>query len=301
MAKSGMNFQTKGMILFAGNSHRELAQSVADKLGIELGKADIYIQDNRETAVDIKESVRGKDVFILAAGSNADMFFSILSVTGITNMITMDLHHKEIQGFYNIPVDNLRASPFLVQYIKENIPDWRNAVIVARNPGAAKRATSYSDRLRLGLAVIHGEQKETEEENIDGRHSPPPVVVRKATSAIEVLPFFTQKEKPPINVDDIIDDAEAFIAAGDVLKERGAYKVYIILTHGILSGDAPKLLEQSSIDEIVVTNTLPQDVQRLQCNKIRTVDISLLLAESIRRIHNGESMSYLFRNIPLDD
>ncbi|XP_071813749.1 phosphoribosyl pyrophosphate synthase-associated protein 2-like [Apostichopus japonicus] len=356
---SGMHFVSKGMILFAGNSHRELAQSVADKLGIELGKADIYIQDNKETAVDIKESVRGKDVFILAAGSRdvnnlimelliltyacktscarsiiavvpylpysqqsqmrkrgsivAKLLATMLGKSGITNMITMDLHHKEIQGFYNLPVDNLRASPFLVQYITENIPDWRNAIIVARNPGAAKRATSYSDRLRLGLAVIHGEQKDAEQENIDGRHSPPPFVAPKPATAMEVIPFFTQKEKPPINVvgdvtgriaivvDDIIDDAEPFIAAGDVLKERGAYKVYLILTHGILSGDAPKLLEQSCIDEIVVTNTLPLDVQRLQCNKIRTVDISLLLAESIRRIHNGESMSYLFRNIPLND
>lgn len=112
---------------------------------------------------------------------------------GLTHMITMDLHQKEIQGFFDIPVDNLRASPFLLQYIQESvsfseswnlifhwnpvpsqIPDYKNSVIVAKHPGAAKKATSYADRLRLGIAVIHGEQKEAEIDEVDGRYSPPP-------------------------------------------------------------------------------------------------------------------------------
>ncbi|ELW68289.1 Phosphoribosyl pyrophosphate synthase-associated protein 1 [Tupaia chinensis] len=101
--------------------------------------------------------------------------------------------------------------------------------------------------------------------------------------------------------DDIIDDVESFVAAAEILKERGAYKIYVMATHGILSADAPRLIEESSIDEVVVTNTVPHEIQKLQCPKIKTVDISLILSEAIRRIHNGESMAYLFRNITVDD
>lgn len=128
-----------------------------------------------------------------------------------------------------------------------------------------------------------------------------------------VLLVMMAKEKPPITVvgdvggriaiivDDIIDDVESFVAAAEILKERGAYKIYVMATHGILSAEAPRLIEESPIDEVVVTNTVPHELQKLQCPKIKTVDISLILSEAIRRIHNGESMAYLFRNITVDD
>ncbi|XP_061087430.1 phosphoribosyl pyrophosphate synthase-associated protein 2 isoform X2 [Conger conger] len=231
----------------------------------------------------------------------------------LTHMITMDLHQKEIQGFFNIPVDNLRASPFLLQYIQEEIPDYRNAVIVAKSPASAKRAQSFAERLRLGIAVIHGEAQDAESDLVDGRHSPPTVKNIGAIHPSLEIPLLIPKEKPPITVvgdvggriaiivDDIIDDVASFLAAADTLKERGAYKIYVMATHGILSSDAPRLIEESAIDEVVVTNTIPHEIQKLQCPKIKTVDISMILSEAIRRIHNGESMSYLFRNIGLDD
>ncbi|KAM9280849.1 phosphoribosyl pyrophosphate synthase-associated protein 1 isoform 4-T5 [Morus bassanus] len=279
---------------------------------------------------------------------------SMLAKAGLTHIITMDLHQKEIQGFFSFPVDNLRASPFLLQYIQEEIPDYRNAVIVAKSPDAAKRAQSYAERLRLGLAVIHGEAQCTEQDMDDGRHSPPMVKNATVHPGLE-LPLMMAKEKPPITVvgdvggriaiivmstntqqiqdtqrnllkhlkepqptkqkklaellilavpccnDDIIDDVESFVAAAEILKERGAYKIFVMATHGLLSADAPRLIEESSIDEVVVTNTVPHEVQKLQCPKIKTVDISLILSEAIRRIHNGESMAYLFRNITVDD
>ncbi len=199
------------------------------------------------------------------------------------------------------------------------IPDYRNAVIVAKNPLAARRATSYAERLRLGIAVIHGEVKEGDEDELDGRASPPPQHEDKASLGQRVhtvgatLPPLTAKEKPPINVvgdvggkiaimvDDMIDDVQSFVDAAHVLKERGAYKIYALATHGILSKEAPRLIEESPIDEVVVTNTVPHDLQKLQCNKIKTVDISILLAEAIRRIHNKESMSHLFRHVTLED
>lgn len=99
----------------------------------------------------------------------------------------------------------------------------------------------------------------------------------------------------------MIDDVEAFRMSAEILKERGAYKVYVMATHGLLSNDAPRVLDDSNIDEVVVTNTVPHEVQKMQCHKIKTVDISLLISEAIRRIHNQESMSYLFRDITAED
>lgn len=155
------------------------------------------------------------------------------------------------------------------------------------------------------------------------------------------VPYHPAKEKPPINVvgdvggriaimvvsdlcpqshstqrpihlitffvhffalqDDMIDDVASFVAAAEVLKDRGAYKIYVLATHGLLSSDAPRLIEESPIDEVVVTNTVPHEIQKMQCHKIKTVDISVLISEAIRRIHNKESMSYLFRNVTLED
>ncbi|XP_033630079.1 phosphoribosyl pyrophosphate synthase-associated protein 2-like isoform X1 [Asterias rubens] len=354
-----MNNMSRGALLvISGNSHPELSRLVAARLGVELGNVDVYLQDNKETKVDIGESVRGKDVFVIQTGAKdvnnaimellimayacktssansivgvipylpyskqsqmrkrgsivAKLLATMLCKSGLDHIITMDLHHKEIQGFFDVPVDNLRASPFILQYIQEHIPDWRNAVIVARNPASAQRATSFAERLRLGLAVIHGEQKVPEQDKVDGRHSPPTVRTFSGHS-LDMLPLFTPKEKPPIDVvgdvggriaiivDDMIDEAESFVAAADVLKERGAYKIYVMATHGILSADAPKKIEESCIDEVVITNTVPHDLQRFQCTKVRSVDISLVIAESIRRIHYGESMSHLFKNVPVED
>lgn len=94
---------------------------------------------------------------------------------------------------------------------------------------------------------------------------------------------------------------DSFAKAAEVLKERGAYKIYVMATHGLLSSDAPRIIDNSAIDEVVVTNTVPHEVQKMQCHRIKTVDISLLISEAIRRIHNQESMSYLFRDIDAED
>jgi len=346
------------LMVIAGNSHPELAELIAKRLGIKVGAASIYHKTNRETMVDIADSVRGKDVYIIQTGTKdvnnnimemlimayacktssarsivgvipylpyskqckmrkrgcivSKLVAKMMCRSGLNHVITMDLHQKEIQGFFDCPVDNLRASPFLLQYVQECIPDYRNAVIVARDPGSAKKATSYAERLRLGIAVIHGEQKEeAESDMVDGRHSPP--LRSRTMDAAGGMPVLTAKEKPPINVvgdvggriaimvDDMIDDVRSFVAAAEVLKDRGAYKIYVMATHGLLSSDAPRLIEDSPIDEVVVTNTIPHEIQKMQCHKIKTVDISVLLAEAIRRIHNKESMSYLFRNVTLED
>ncbi|XP_053708603.1 phosphoribosyl pyrophosphate synthase-associated protein 1 isoform X2 [Synchiropus splendidus] len=356
-----MNVAKSGYRVFSANSSAactELAKRITERLGVELGKSVVFQESNRETRVDVKESVRGQTIFIIqtiprdvntaimellvmayalktSCAKNiigvipyfpyskqckmrkrgsivSKLLASMLAKAGLTHIITMDLHQKEIQGFFSFPVDNLRASPFLIQYIQEEIPDYRNAIIVAKSPSAAKRAQSYAERLRLGLAVIHGEAQCSESDMADGRHSPPCVRNTTGHTGLE-LPVMMAKEKPPITVvgdvggriaiivDDIVDDVGDFVAAAELLKERGAYKIYVMATHGLLSADAPRLIEESAIDEVVVTNTVPHEVQKLQCPKIKTVDVSMILAEAIRRIHNGESMAYLFRNITVDD
>ncbi|XP_072539489.1 phosphoribosyl pyrophosphate synthase-associated protein 1-like isoform X1 [Salminus brasiliensis] len=371
---SKMNVGRSGYRVFSANSTpacTELAKQITERLGVELGKSVVYQESNSETRVDVKESVRGQDIFIIqtmprdvntaimellvmayalktSCAKNiigvipyfpyskqckmrkrgsivCKLLASMLAKAGLTHIITMDLHQKEIQGFFSFPVDNLRASPFLLQYIQEEIPDYRNAIIVAKSPSAAKRAQSYAERLRLGLAVMHGEAQCAESDMADGRHSPPAFRPSCGPPGLELpwrhqapfpgieLPMMMAKEKPPITVvgdvggriaiivDDIIDDVADFVAAAEILKERGAYKIYIMATHGLLSADAPRLIEESAIDEVVVTNTVPHEVQKLQCPKIKTVDVSMILAEAIRRIHNGESMAYLFRNVTVDD
>lgn len=355
-------FSASDIVILHGNSHPDLANQVAERMGLKSGGCSVFHKTNRETMVEIGDSVRGKDIYIIQTGTKdannnimellimayacktssarsvvgvipylpyskqckmrkrgcivTKLLAKMMCTSGLTHIITMDLHQKEIQGFFDIPVDNLRASPFLLQYIQESIPDFRNAVIVARDPGSAKKATSYAERLRLGIAVIHGEQKEAESDEVDGRYSPPPMSKTSRTRTVSLsvgVPVHPPKEKPPINVvgdvsgriaimvDDLIDDVQSFVAAAEVLKENGACKIYVLATHGLLSSDAPRLLEESPIDEVVVTNTIPHEIQKLQCHKIKTIDISVLIAEAIRRIHNKESMSYLFRNVTLED
>ncbi|XP_055629367.1 phosphoribosyl pyrophosphate synthase-associated protein 2 isoform X1 [Toxorhynchites rutilus septentrionalis] len=350
---------TTDIVIINGNSYPDLANLIASRLGVKNGGVSVYHKTNRETMVEIGDSVRGKDIYIIQTGTKdvnnnimellimayacktssaksivgvipylpyskqckmrkrgcivSKLLARMMCTSGLTHIITMDLHQKEIQGFFDCPVDNLRASPFLLQYIQESIPDYRNSVIVARNPGSAKKATSYAERLRLGIAVIHGEQKESETDEVDGRNSPPTLPKSRTMDVSGGVPVHPAKEKPPINVvgdvggriaimvDDLIDDVQSFVAAAEVLKERGAYKIYVLATHGLLSQDAPRLIEDSPIDEVVVTNTVPHEIQKMQCHKIKTVDISVLLSEAIRRIHNKESMSYLFKNVTLED
>jgi len=386
-----MSFQDTGkqVLLFTGNSHQELARLVASRLSVKLGTAAVFQKTNKESQVEIQESVRGKDVFILQTGSKdvndaimellimayacktssakriigvipylpyskqckmrkrgaiaSKLLASMMCKAGLQHVITMDLHQKEIQGFYEIPVDNLRASPFLISYIQDRIPADQSMVVVAKTPAAAKKAQSYAERLRVGIAVIHGEPQDYEgdQDQNDGRNSPPLLDIandkqtgcwpqsfpegqrnqhkrprtysKSQFDSNYDFPLLTAKEKPPINVvgdvqgkiaiivDDIIDDVEPFIAAATAVKERGALKVFVVATHGILSIKDPEILQESSIDEVIVTNTVPHEGQKLQINKIKTVDISFIISEAIRRIHYGESMSYLFRNISLDD
>ncbi|RUP51189.1 phosphoribosyltransferase-like protein [Jimgerdemannia flammicorona] len=296
--------------IFTGNSHPELAKLVASRMGMDLAKVMVMKYSNQETAVTIGESVRDEDVFIIQSGCgeindnlmelliminacktasarritavipcfpyarqdkkdksrapiSAKLVANMLTVSGANHVITMDLHASQIQGFFNIPVDNLYCEPSMIKYIREQIENWRNAIIVSPDAGGAKRATSIADRLNLDFALIHKERKKANEVSRM-------VLVGEVTGKIAIL------------VDDMADTCGTLGLAAKTLVENGATKVYAIVAHGILSGKAIQVINDSFIEKLVVTNTIPHEEKRLQCPKIDTIDISPTLAEAIR-------------------
>lgn len=209
----------------------------------------------------------------------AKLMANMLETAGCNHVITMDLHASQIQGFFNVPVDNLFAEPSVVNYIKQNI-DYQNAIIVSPDAGGAKRAAGLADRLDLNFALIH---KERQKANEVSRM----VLVGDVTRKICIL------------VDDMADTCGTLAKAAETLLSNGAQSVIAIVTHGILSGRAIEIINSSKLDAVVSTNTVPVEDKQQNCEKLLTIDVSKVLAESIRRLHNGESVSYLFRNAPL--
>jgi ribose-phosphate pyrophosphokinase len=180
----------------------------------------------------------------------------------------MDLHASQIQGFFNVPVDNLYAEPSILNYIRDHI-DYRNAVIVSPDAGGAKRATALADRLDLPFALIHKERVRANE-------------VSKMTLVGAV------REKVAILVDDMADTCGTLAKAAETLRSHGAREIFAIVVHGILSGKAIEVINTSELSRVVVTNTVPHEDKKRQCPKIQTIDIAPTLAEAIRRTHNGE-------------
>ncbi|ETS73309.1 hypothetical protein G7054_g1481 [Neopestalotiopsis clavispora] len=313
--------------LLSGNSHPSLAKAVADRLGIEIAKTMCLNYSNQETSVTVGESVRDEDVFILQSTApnnindglmellimihacrtasarritavlpnfpyarqdkkdksrapiSAKLIANMLVTAGCNHVITMDLHASQIQGFFNVPVDNLYAEPSVLRWIKENLGN-EDIVIVSPDAGGAKRATSIADRLDKGFALIHKER-------------PRPNVVGRMVLVGDV------RDKVAILVDDMADTCGTLAKAAQVLSENGAAEVVAIVTHGILSGDAINILNNSVLSRIVVTNTVPLGEKEQQCKKLRVIDVSPTLAEAIRRTHNGESVSFLFTHAPV--
>jgi ribose-phosphate pyrophosphokinase len=208
---------------------------------------------------------------------SARLVANMLTVAGADHVITMDLHASQIQGFFNIPVDNLYAEPCVVRYIRENIP-CDNAIIVSPDAGGAKRAASLADKLDLKLALFHKERQ----------------VANKVSRMVLVGDV---RDHIAILVDDIADTCGTLALAAEMLAENGALKIYAIVTHGVLSGNAVEIVNNSRIDQLVVTNTIPHMEKRMLCPKLATIDVSTTVSEAIRRTHNGESVSYLFNNV----
>lgn len=185
---------------------------------------------------------------------SAKLLANMLQRAGCDHVITMDLHASQIQGFFDVPVDNLYAEPSVLRYVKDNF-DYKNAVIVSPDAGGAKRATALADRLDLNFALIHKERSRPNE-------------VSRMTLVGDV------SGKIAILVDDMADTCGTLVKAADVLVEHGAKEVVAIVTHGILSGNACEKINGSKLSRVVVTNTVPHDEKKRSCPKLDTIDIA---------------------------
>ncbi|KAF8319440.1 phosphoribosyl pyrophosphokinase [Clavulina sp. PMI_390] len=324
------------MLLFAaGNSHTELANAVSDLLNQPLVPADVKRFSNGEINVKISQSVRDEDVFIIQSGCfdvndnmmellilisacrtasarritavipcypyarqdkkdksrapiTAKLVANMLTTAGCDHLITVDLHAGQIQGFFDIPVDNLYSQPLMIRHIKTEIPGWQNAIVVSPDAGGAKRVTTIADKLGLDFALIHRKRTNGQDE-------------KDPEERMELL-VGNVKGKTAILVDDMIDTGHTITLATRLLKEAGSDRIYVLASHGIFIESQVESLMALPIEKLVVTNSVPQTKHAAIANgKLDIMDVSPLLAESIRRSHNGESFNILFGDVGLTD
>ncbi len=308
-------------MIFSGNANPELAGKVAARLGLPLGKALVTKFSDGEVRVEINERVRGKDVFIIQStcaptndnlmeivlmadalkrasaeritacipyfgyarqdrrprstrvAISARVVANMLESIGISRVIIMDVHAAQIQGFFDIPVDNIYASPILLKDIAER--DYKDLIVVSPDIGGVVRARALAERLGCELSII------------DKRRPRP--------NESEVMNLIGSVEgKNCIIMDDIVDTAGTLTKAAEALKDRGAKTVAAYCTHPVLSGPAVERIMASSLDELVVTDTIPLSESAKKSGKIRQLSCDAVLAETLRRVSSGESVMSLF-------
>jgi ribose-phosphate pyrophosphokinase len=309
------------MMVFTGNANPVLAQEVAKHLGIELGRADVGRFSDGEIMLELLENVRGRDVFVLQSTSyptndslmevmvmvdalrrssagritaaipylgysrqdrrprsarvaiTAKVVANMLTSVGVNRLLTMDLHSDQIQGFFDIPVDNIYATPILLEDLAKQ--DTENLVVVSPDVGGVVRARAAAKQLNADLAII------------DKR--------RPKANVAKVMNIIGEVEgRTCVIMDDMVDTANTLCEAAAALKDRGATKVVAYATHPVLSGGAGERISASALDELVVTNTIALNAGALACSKIRQLSAATLLAETIKRISQEESVSSLF-------
>ncbi len=311
----------RGMKLFTGTAHTDLARDVAVFLGIELGDATVTTFSDGEIQVRLNENVRGYDVFVLQPTSmpvndnimelllitdalkrasasritavipyygyarqdrkvqprvpiSAKMVADLITAVGTNRVLTVDLHAGQIQGFFNIPVDNLYATPILLDFIRSKY-DTNHLVIVSPDAGGVERARSFAKKLKCSIAIIDKRREKANECEV--------MNVIGDVSGMDAL-----------ILDDMVDTAGTMTQAAAALKEKGARKVSAACTHAVLSGAAVGRINNSAIEEMIVTNTSPLDSKKEQCGKLTVLNIAPLLGEAIKRIHEESSISSLF-------
>ncbi|MBI5781723.1 MAG: ribose-phosphate pyrophosphokinase [Rhodocyclales bacterium] len=309
------------MMVFTGNANPKLAQDVVRRLGIPLGAATVGRFSDGEINVEILENVRGQDVFILqptCAPTNdnlmelivlvdalkrasawritaalpyfgyarqdrrprsarvpitAKVVANMLQAVGVQRVLTMDLHADQIQGFFDIPVDNIYATPVLLDDLEKQ--RYENLMVVSPDVGGVVRARAFAKRLDCDLAII------------DKR--------RPKANVSEVMNIIGEvKGRTCVIMDDIVDTAGTLCKAAQALKENGATRVLAYCTHPVLSGTAVARIQDSELDELVVTDTIPLRDDARASPKIRQISVSALIADTLLRISNEESVSSLF-------
>ncbi|MDA7989921.1 MAG: ribose-phosphate pyrophosphokinase [Gammaproteobacteria bacterium] len=311
----------ENLSVFSGNANPELAREVAQRLGIPLGRALVGKFSDGEINVEVMENVRGQDVFVIqptCAPSNdnlmellvmldavkrssaaritavvpyfgyarqdrrprtarvaisAKLAAEMISVAGANRVLTIDLHADQIQGFFDIPTDNIYASPVLMSEVwRRQLPD---PVVVSPDVGGVVRARALAKQLQTELAII------------DKR--------RPSANQAKVMHIIGEvDQRSCILIDDMVDTANTLCEAATALKARGAVKVLACCTHPVLSGGAVARIAESQLDELLVTNSIPLREDARECEMIRQSSVAELLAESIRRIATGDSISSLF-------
>lgn len=307
------------MKIFSGSANQPLATEIATYLGTQLGAIRIANFSDGEIYVQIQDSVRGTDVFLVqplthpvnynmmelmimldafkrasahsitavipyyayarqdrkAQGREAitaKLIADLLTTAGATRVVAMDLHAPQIQGFFNILMDHLHASPVLIDYISAK--KFEDLVIVSPDVGGVGRARAYAKKLDAPLAII------------DKR--------RPKHNTAEVLNIIGDiKDKNCVIIDDLVDTAGTLTEVAKLLLKEGAREVYACCTHGVLSGPAIERIEASPLTELIITNTIPQQAEK-QIPKIKTLSVAGLLGEAILRIHEDASISTLF-------
>jgi ribose-phosphate pyrophosphokinase len=311
----------EGIKLFTGNSHKGLANEIASYLEIPIGDATVEKFSDGEIMVQINENVRGTDVFVLQPTSmpvnrhlmelllivdalkrasarritavipyygyarqdrkvqprvpiSAKLVADLVTAAGTNRILTMDLHAAQIQGFFNIPVDNLYAAPVLLEYVRKKYY-FENLVIVSPDAGGVERARAFAKKLECSIAII------------DKRRE-----VANVSQIMNVIGDVSGKDA--IILDDMIDTGGTTIQAASALKDKGAKRVVAACTHAVLSDNAVEKVNNSILEELIVTNTIPPDSKKEQCRILTVLSIAPLIGEAIRRIHDESSISSLF-------
>lgn len=306
--------------IFAGNGNRKLAEDVAKEIGIPLAKAFVGKFPEGEARVKIEENVRGKDVFIIQSTCppvndniiellvmidalrrasakritavipfygyarqdrkdqprvpiTAKLVANLLVTAGAHRVLTMDLHAQQIQGFFDIPLDHLLAAPIFINYFKKK--KLKNPVISTTDIGGIKLAWYFAERMNTDIAIV--DKKRSGATSVEAMH-----IIGDVKGRDVIIP------------DDMIATGGSLVAAAKFLKAKGAKKVYACMTHGLFSGDAVNKLSDAAIEEIVVTDTIPQSVSA-NIKQVKVLSVANLFGEAIKRIHNEETISELFK------
>lgn len=308
------------MKVFSGNANPKLAAEICSYLEIPLSKAEVRRFSDGEIFVEIGENVRGKDIFVIQPTCTpvndhlmelvimvdalrrasarritavlpyygyarqdrkvaprvpitAKVVAEMLTVVGVRRVLAMDLHAGQIQGFFNIPVDHLYAAPVLLKYISEKFGN--GVVMVSPDAGGVERTRAFAKRLNAQLAIIDKRRERANE-----------------CQAMSVIGDVAGKSA--VLLDDMVDTAGTLCSAADILLEAGAKDVHACCSHGVLSGPAIERLENSKIESMVITDSIPLRGSACDCGKIKVLSVAALLGEAIRRIHSEDSVSSLF-------
>ena len=313
--------RTGELKIFAGSAHPDLSREIAGVLGMSLGRACLKRFSDGEVSFQIDENIRGTDVFVVQPTStpvdehlvelcvmidafrrssaaritavipyygyarqdrkdkprvpiSAKLVANLLSAAGTNRVLTMDLHKAQIQGFFDIPVDHLFAAPVFIDYLAK-LDDGAVVTIVSPDAGGVERARAYAKRLNAELAIIDKRRSE------DGH--------------AEVLHVVGEvRDRVCIIQDDIVDTAGTLHQASRALSDNGAARVYACAVHGVLSGPALQRIEDSTLEQLIVTNTIPLRAELAQSSKIQVLSVAKLLGKAIESIHQETSVSSLF-------